>query len=265
MVNRVVVPVRIPGLLWFRPDLPRAVFRSGRSSLRRLNRQLCRGSCPAGPARRTLNRDYTKEKPVSDSVFSFYKGLYSYDRIELDPRVESVDDSSQYWRTEKISFRAAYGNDRVMAYLFLPRNARPPYSTIIYFPGFYVFFEKSSENISPDLLDFAVRSGRAVLYPIYMGTYERRITSSDVRRTPEEVVQPGSACLPVGPKAGRDLVMQVGQRPRTLDRLPGNTERHRFASTGLLWSQLGGCLGASSDRSRAAFQGECTGRRWTSF
>jgi cephalosporin-C deacetylase-like acetyl esterase len=156
----------------------------------------------------TLNRDYTREKPVPDSVFSFYKSLYSYDRTALDPRVESVDDASEYWRREKISFRAAYGNDRVMAYLFLPRNARPPFSTVIFFPGIHVFFEKSSENISLEVLEFAARSGRAVLYPIYMGTYERRITSSAVRQTPEEVVQPGSACLPVGPKAGRDLVMQ---------------------------------------------------------
>ena len=156
----------------------------------------------------TLNRNYTTEKPVPDSAFSFYKGLYSYDRTDLDPRVEAVDDSSEYWRKERVTFRAAYGSDRVTAYLFLPRNVRPPYSTVIYFPGIHVFFEKSSEDINPDWLEFAVRSGRAVLYPIYMGTYERRITSTPVRQTPEEVVQPGSACLPVGPKAGRDLVTQ---------------------------------------------------------
>ena len=153
----------------------------------------------------TLNRDYSKEKPVPDSVFAFYKSLYSYDHTELDPKVEEVEDSSKYWRRERVSFRAAYGNERVTAYLFLPRNARPPYATVIYFPGVHAYFEKSSENIAPDF-DFVVRSGRALLYPIYVGTYERRITSTSVRQTPEEVVQPGSACLPVGPKGNRDLV-----------------------------------------------------------
>ncbi|MGA7766120.1 MAG: SUMF1/EgtB/PvdO family nonheme iron enzyme [Candidatus Sulfotelmatobacter sp.] len=204
----------------------------------------------------TLNRDYTREKPVPDSVFSFYKGLYSYDRTALDPRVESVDDSFQYWRTEKISFRAAYGSDRVMAYLFLPKNARPPYSTVIYFPGVHVFFEKSSENISPELLEFAVRSGRAVLYPIYMGTYERRITSSPVRQTPEEVVQPGSACLPVGPKAGRDLVTEWAKDlGRSIDYLETrkDIDSHRLAYYGLsLGAVWGPVLTAVEPRLKAS-------------
>jgi formylglycine-generating enzyme required for sulfatase activity/dienelactone hydrolase len=184
----------------------------------------------------TLNRDYNKEKPVPDSLFNFYKGLYSYDRIELDPRVESVDNSSEYWRTEKVSFRAAYGNDRVTAYLFLPKNTRQQYSTIIFFPGIHAFFENSSENISPELLEFAVKSGRAVLYPIYMGSYERRITSSPVRQNPEEVVQPGSACLPVGPKAGRDLVTQWAKDlGRSIDYLETrkDIDSHRLAYYGL--------------------------------
>jgi formylglycine-generating enzyme required for sulfatase activity/DNA-binding winged helix-turn-helix (wHTH) protein/pimeloyl-ACP methyl ester carboxylesterase len=153
----------------------------------------------------TLNRDYSKETPVPDSVFAFYKSLYSYDHTELDPKVEAVDDTSKYWRRERVSFRAAYGNERVTAYLFLPRNARPPYATVIFFPGVHAYFEKSSENIGPEF-DFVVRSGRALLYPIYVGTYERRITSISARQTPEEVVQPGSACLPVGPEGSRDLV-----------------------------------------------------------
>ncbi|HEX8763910.1 MAG TPA: SUMF1/EgtB/PvdO family nonheme iron enzyme [Candidatus Acidoferrum sp.] len=111
----------------------------------------------------TLARDYTREKPVPESVFSFYKSLYSYDHTELDPRLESVDDSSNYWRREKVSFRAAYGNERVTGYLFLPKNVRPPYAVVIYFPGVSSFFEKSSAEIKLDLLEFAVRSGRAVL------------------------------------------------------------------------------------------------------
>jgi dienelactone hydrolase len=161
----------------------------------------------AGPIS-TLTRDYTREKPVPDSVFRLYKELYSYDHTELEPRLQSVDDSSKYWRREKVNFRAAYGNDRVTAYLFLPKNARPPYETVILFPGVSSFFEKSSENIDPDSLESLIRSGRAALLPIYMGTYERRINSAPLRQTFEEVVRPGSACLPVGPKAGRELVME---------------------------------------------------------
>jgi hypothetical protein len=31
-------------------------------------------------------RDFAKEKPVSDEVFNAFKGLYAYDRGELDAR-----------------------------------------------------------------------------------------------------------------------------------------------------------------------------------
>ena len=198
----------------------------------------------AGPIN-TLTRDYTREKPVPDSVFRFYKELYSYDHTDLEPRLQSVDDSSNYWRREKVSFRAAYGNDRVTAYLFLPKKASPPYETVIFFPGVSSFFEKSSENIDPDLLEPLIRSGRAGLYPIYMGTYERRIHSTPLRQTFEEVVQPGSACLPVGPNAGRDLVGQWAKDlGRSIDYLETrkDIDSHRLAyyglSLGAIWGPV---------------------------
>jgi pimeloyl-ACP methyl ester carboxylesterase len=86
-----------------------------------------------------------------------------------------VDDAREYWRKEKVTFQAAYGNERVIAYLFLPKNAAPPYQTILFFPGAGVLNVRSSERLDLDLLwfDFIVRSGRAVMYPVYKGTYER--------------------------------------------------------------------------------------------
>ena len=193
----------------------------------------------------TLSRDYKREKPVPDSVFRVYKSLYSYDRTELEPRVESTDDASEHWRKEKISFRAAYGNERVIAYLFLPKGASPPYATIIYFPGVSTFFEKSSEGMQPGVLEFLVKSGRALLYTVYKGTYERRITSSSMRQTPEEVVQPGSACLPVGPNAGRDLVQQWAKDvSRAIDYLENrkDIDSHHLAyyglSLGAIWGPV---------------------------
>ncbi len=128
-----------------------------------------------GPIER-LSRDYTKEKPVTDDIFRFYQSIYTYDRTDLKAVVESVDDSSEHWRKEKISFNAAYGNERVIAYLFLPRNAAPPYQTVIYFPGAYALRVRSSENlVDMPQMAFIIRSGRALLHPIYKGTYERRL------------------------------------------------------------------------------------------
>jgi formylglycine-generating enzyme required for sulfatase activity/tRNA A-37 threonylcarbamoyl transferase component Bud32/dienelactone hydrolase len=126
----------------------------------------------------TPYRDFTKEKPVSDEIFQFYKSIYAYDRGELKAAVESVDDSSEHWRKEKVAFNAAYGNERVIAYLFLPKNASPPYQTVVFFPGLWAVRLKSSEDLRMEFLDFVIRSGRALLHPVYKGTYERQASAA---------------------------------------------------------------------------------------
>ncbi len=119
-------------------------------------------------------RDYTREKSVSDEVYRLYKNMFAYDRTELGPLTEAVDDTPRYWRREKVTFNAAYGNERIIAVLFLPRNAKPPYQTVVYFPGADRFIGKyTSDSITGDEHDFVMRSGRAFLFPIYKGSYER--------------------------------------------------------------------------------------------
>ena len=118
-------------------------------------------------------RDHRKERPVSDDLFKAFKSVYSYDKTDLQAVVESVDDTSDRWRKERVSFAAAYARERVIAYLFLPRNIRPPYQTVVVFPGGNVFDLRSSNDLSLFLMGFLVKSGRAMLYPLYKGTYER--------------------------------------------------------------------------------------------
>jgi hypothetical protein len=88
-----------------------------------------------------------------------------------------VDDSALHWRQEKVSFNAAYGGERVIAYLFLPRNAEPPYQTIVYFASGIARQSRSSDEMESELrfVDFLPRIGRAVLFLIYKGTYERHL------------------------------------------------------------------------------------------
>ena len=120
-----------------------------------------------------LTRDYSRETPASDEAYRIYKSLYAYDRTPLNAAVEAVDESSPYWRKEKVAFDAAYGHERVPAYLYLPRNAAPPYQTVVYFPSSIARTLESSQDLEIRFVDFLIRSGRAVLYPIYKGTYER--------------------------------------------------------------------------------------------
>jgi formylglycine-generating enzyme required for sulfatase activity/dienelactone hydrolase len=118
-------------------------------------------------------RDYTKEQPVSDEVFRIYKGLYAYDKTPLDARVEETDNTPAQWREERVSFQAAYGNERVTAVLFLPKNSSPPYQVVVFFPGSTALVQRSSRHIQRWGTDYLVASGRAVMYPIFKSTYER--------------------------------------------------------------------------------------------
>ena len=125
-------------------------------------------------------KDFYKEKPVADPIFQVYKEQFSYDEIDLNARVESRDESSEDWIEEKITFDAAYGDERIIAYLFLPKNTGPPYQTVIYFPGTSALLQESSEGLVGNrdfevYLSFVVKNGRAVLYPVYKGTFERRV------------------------------------------------------------------------------------------
>jgi serine/threonine protein kinase/formylglycine-generating enzyme required for sulfatase activity/dienelactone hydrolase len=117
--------------------------------------------------------DFTRESPVSDEIFAVYKSLYYYDHTDLNEVVESVDDSPEYWTREKITFDAAYGNERMIAYLFLPKGFEAPYQTVVFFPGAEALMRRSSEQRLALYTDFLMRSGRALIYPIYKSTYER--------------------------------------------------------------------------------------------
>jgi len=120
-------------------------------------------------------RNYGSEKPVSDQLFRAYKDQYSYDKTPLKARVESVQETED-WRQEKVSFDAAYGGERVTAYLFLPKRASPPFQVVVHFPGAGAVHMRSSEKGLPRYLpdfDFIIKSGRAVLFPVYKGTFER--------------------------------------------------------------------------------------------
>ena len=123
-------------------------------------------------------RDFSVETPVSDQVFRAYASLYSYDRGPLASRVEARDDSARDWRLETVSFNAAYGGERMAAHLLLPKRAAPPYQALVFFPGINALHEKSSAKDGLarilDLADFVVRSGRALVVPVYKSTHERR-------------------------------------------------------------------------------------------
>ncbi|UCE08028.1 MAG: hypothetical protein JSW07_08365, partial [bacterium] len=121
-------------------------------------------------------RNVYQEKSVSDREFNFILRMYNYPKTSLNIVVEKIARQEIDWMVEKISFDAAYGNERVFAYLLLPRKGTPPYQTVVYFPGANVVGMPSEGFFEPyniRCIDFILKSGRAVLYPVYKGTFER--------------------------------------------------------------------------------------------
>jgi formylglycine-generating enzyme required for sulfatase activity/predicted Ser/Thr protein kinase len=180
-------------------------------------------------------RDYARERPVDDAAFEVFRSIFAYDRSPLDAVVERLPSAAPQWTKEKITVNAAYGGEKLIAYLFLPANAAPPFQTVVFFPG------SAAENLprllEPELsfFDFVIRSGRAVLHPIYKNTYERRL--KDVPPWPS--------------RAHRDLqVQQVQDALRSVDYLETrpDVDKSRIAYYGFSWGANMGLRITALDR-----------------
>jgi hypothetical protein len=164
-------------------------------------------------------------KPISEEAFRAYRAIFSYSRTELKADVEGVEEDA-HWRKEKITFAAAYGSERVPVHLFLPKNSKPPFQTVIYSPPMSAFFSRSEQDLQLQLsrIAFLMLSGRAVMYPIYKGTHER-----------------GNGQFPGGPE--RDVIVQwrrdIGQAIDYLETRP-DIDVKRLAFYGV---SLGGYWG----------------------
>ena len=172
-------------------------------------------------------RNYAREKPVSDALYRIYAQQYEYDRTPLEARTDRTDDRSPHWKHEVVTVAAAYGGERLPIHLYLPKKVKPPFQVILYFPGSNAIRVSSSENVSPETLGFdsLLMSGRAVAFPVYKYTFERR----DPKVT---------STWPVPTRAYATWVQQVVlDARRTLDYLEarGEIDRSRIGYFGNSW------------------------------
>ncbi|MDH3272786.1 MAG: protein kinase [Gemmatimonadota bacterium] len=118
--------------------------------------------------------DFRTLQPVDDQTFASFRAFYAYDRAPLRPTSTVVEEAPR-WVRELVEIDAPYLDERIAIHVFLPANAEPPYQATVYMPGASAFALSSSKNI-PEMaqLMFLPESGRALLYPVIKGTYERR-------------------------------------------------------------------------------------------
>jgi len=182
-------------------------------------------------------RDYQEEQPVPDAIFRVLLGGYSYDHTELRPVRERTDLGYAVGTAEKITFYSSYAGQRVPAWLYLPKEAKPPWETIVYVPPRSSRYINKIDEFELKFIEFLVKSGRAVLFPICQGMYERRVPD------------------PTGPSAERDLVAQQAREVRrSLDYLDTRSDiaRDRIGFYGVSdGARLGVILLAQERRFRA--------------
>ena len=144
------------------------------------------------------------------------KGYFAYDKAKpLNAVVERREETAS-WVHERVTLDAAYGTERLIVHLFLPHEAAPPYQPVIYWPTGGAVMVRAVVWPTDEYLAFLIKSGRALVCPVYKGTYERK-------------VQPAR----YGPAVGRFCPAVEGPEPgHRLPRDAGDLRPARSATTG---------------------------------
>jgi dipeptidyl aminopeptidase/acylaminoacyl peptidase len=177
-------------------------------------------------------RDYSDFKPVNDETFAVFRSLFAYDNKALEARTEAVTTTPEGWRRELVSYAAAYNNERIRALVYLPAGATPPYQAIIFFPGSGAISTRSLDGLRDfSYAEGALKAGRAVIYPVYKGTYDRGGDGYDY--------------LKISDRAYRDWVVKLSQDfGRSIDYLQSrpDIQREKIGLIGLSWGAVMGSM-----------------------
>jgi dienelactone hydrolase len=187
-------------------------------------------------------RDYTKEKPVDNDTFNSYLKQFVYDKTPLNPKVIEQRNSGTTYNLEKVTINAAYNNEQFDIWVYLPKDTPPPYQSIIFLDG---SDEIQGGKFNPamwDYMDFIVKSGRALIFPVLKSTYERsdEITSLGFQNESEYYKD--------------HVIMWREDLGRTIDYLETRNDilADKIGYFGLSWgSFLGGILTAVETRIKA--------------
>ncbi len=172
---------RSPSYMYYTPEAASPFDRSETNGFRCVQNLAPLGAAILGEVKRAM-RDFTKFKPANDEVFHAYQLLYKYPKAPLNVQEQGLVQETVDWREEKVSFDTGYRGERMTAYLFLPKNVKPPYQTVLFFPSARVDFLPGNDGGralgDTQFFDYILQSGRAVMYPIYEDLYERRVKFS---------------------------------------------------------------------------------------
>jgi eukaryotic-like serine/threonine-protein kinase len=142
------------------------------ASSRALGFRCARGGTDQGSGRIPLESRTPVYHPVTHAQFTTLLEHYRYDARPLEPQVLETITTSD-WTRQKIRFVVQEG-DTALGYLYLPRQARPPYQTMLYLGSTGVFV--GSRTVPAELeqiIGANVRAGRAAFGLVLKGMAER--------------------------------------------------------------------------------------------
>ncbi|MEQ1693661.1 MAG: hypothetical protein ABMA00_20395, partial [Gemmatimonas sp.] len=225
--------------LYAQPELDRSPI-NGIRLVRRASvaKDLARASAPI-PG---LTRNFERVRPVDDATYRGFLALYEYDHTPLNATVISRDSSAPDWIREDIEFDVPGAVTRMRAALFLPKRASAPFQTLVLWPASDAIVLRDPRTLSMAFVDYFVRSGRALLYPIYEHTYGRG--------TPINLDHPD------GTIAHRDQMLRwAREMRRSIDYITtrSDIDTTRLAFAGTSWGgRLSGVMMAIEPRFRVA-------------
>ena len=123
--------------------------------------------------------DYEREPAATPAELAAHLSHFAYDKLApLNAKVRATDsESDAKYRHEIVQIDAAYGSERFDIHLYFPRRGKPPFETVVEFPGLGAFtvrdFATHAKWWEGELERSLVQTGRVVCVPIYQGSCER--------------------------------------------------------------------------------------------
>ena len=120
-------------------------------------------------------------EPMPDDVYEAMRDATRYLPFPREPRVE-VENEPPYAegvRRRTVSFRTGFADERFNAHIFMPTDIAPPYQPVVYMSGYGGFagpggvIEESFEWQIEEVMDPLLRTGRAVIWLEWFGSYSR--------------------------------------------------------------------------------------------
>lgn len=136
-----------------------------------------------------IDEEVPRYARAPESEVKKWHSYYNYDRqAPLDARIVEVKETDE-WRREKIDYIGAEG-ERVLAYLYLPRQIAGPCQVVQFVPAGDVSYRIRTvpQSIEADYIEL-VRSGRAVLTVVLRNYLERYSPATETDPEPGSVEQ----------------------------------------------------------------------------